>query len=108
MIKAMMIISIVPYMMVMLLIGVAIANASIYWQSILQIHTPDDMAGRVFSISSMIGNISLPLAYGIFGLLLTYSSIGLLMGFFGIFLLIVCALLLVVYRNPDFSRAKMG
>ncbi len=68
-------------MILLFLMGATIAYAAVYWQSILQMHTSHDMAGRVFSISSMVGNISLPISYGLFGILLKYVSIVKLMIF---------------------------
>ncbi|HEX3044344.1 MAG TPA: hypothetical protein VHY08_06280, partial [Bacillota bacterium] len=38
-----------------------------------------EMAGRIFSISAMIGNTSLPLAYGFFGFILGIGSITLVL-----------------------------
>lgn len=100
--KAINIVKLVPYLILMLLIGAAIANASIYWQSLLQTNTPNDKAGRIFSISTMMGNISMPLAFGLFGLLLKFSSIMLLMSLSGISLVMFSILLLVGYRRAGF------
>ncbi|SDE38281.1 MFS transporter [Sporomusa acidovorans] len=63
------------YMLIMMVIGTSIAFAAVFWQSLLQNYTPDHMTGRVFSVSTLVGNTSLPLAYGIFGVLLNLSSI---------------------------------
>ena len=92
-------VSVVPYMAAILFVGAAIANASIYWQSLLQLNTPNEIAGRIFSISSMMGNISLPLAYGIFGILLKAYSMARLMLFSGICLVILSMMLMFVYRK---------
>lgn len=70
---------IVPYLGFLFLIGAVIAGASIYWQSLLQAGIPSEMAGRIFSISAMIGNTSLPLAYGFFGFILGIGSITLVL-----------------------------
>lgn len=93
------ILNVFPYLGLMLLLGVLIANASIYWQSLLQFITSNEMAGRVFSISNMIGNVSLPIAFGIFGLLLNFSFIGLLLGLSGASLMVLSGLLLIGYRQ---------
>lgn len=68
-----------PYLAVLFMIGGGVAFASIFWQSILQLNVPAEMTGRVFSLSSVAGNTSLPLSFGLFGLLLSYSSIKVLM-----------------------------
>ncbi|AOY77011.1 MFS transporter [Clostridium formicaceticum] len=92
---------VLPYMLLLLLIGAAIANASVYWQSILQLNTSSDMAGRVFSISSVVGNISLPISYGLFGILLKYTSILRLMLFSGSALLFISIVLMYFYHYGD-------
>lgn len=97
--RAMVGLSLPPYMLLVFLIGTAIANASIYWRSLLQLHTPDTMTGRIFSISSMVGNVSLPLSYGLFGLLLNYLSISLLMLISGACLLLVGTTLMGSYKT---------
>lgn len=71
--------TIYPYLAVMLLFGAGIALASVTWQSLLQFLTPSHMTGRVFGISSMTGNVSLPLAFGISGLLLNLADIWMVM-----------------------------
>ncbi len=63
------------YMPIMIIIGACISCASVFWISLLQRYTPGNMTGRVFSVSTLIGNTSLPVAYGIFGILLNHSSI---------------------------------
>jgi MFS family permease len=93
------IVTIIPYLIIMLFIGAIIANASVYWQSLLQLKTPDEMAGRIFSISTMMGNLSLPLAFGIFGLLLKFSPITLLMILSGTLLVILSIILLLCYKR---------
>lgn len=71
--------SIYVYLLVMCVIGACIAGAFIFWQSLLQRYTPENMTGRVFGLSTLISNVTLPVAYGIFGLLLTVNSVFLLM-----------------------------
>jgi MFS transporter, DHA3 family, macrolide efflux protein len=97
--KMMTIVALIPYLILMMLIGIAIANASIYWQSLLQTNTPNEMAGRIFSISTMMGNLSLPLAFGLFGVLLKFCPMKSLLIFSGIALVITSSALLVSYRQ---------
>lgn len=83
------------YMMEMAVAGACIASASVFWQSLLQKYTPDSMTGRVFSISSLAGNVSLPLAYGIFGFLLGISSFMVIMAGCGVCLTGYCVYLMI-------------
>ena len=79
------------YMCVMTAIGALIAGASVYWQTLLQVNTPDDMTGRVFGISTLTANISLPIANALFGILLGFTPIAVLLSFSGLCLVAFCA-----------------
>lgn len=96
--------SIVPYLLIFLLIGSIISIASVFWQSILQLQTPEHMTGRVFSAASLAGNVSMPIAYGIFGILLTYSRIWLLMLTCGGSLILEALALLLLARADSFVK----
>lgn len=95
-----------PYTICMGVIGIAIANASVYWQSSLQLNTPNYIAGRIFSLSTMIGNISMPVAYGLYGLLLNQFSIASLMLFSGFSLVGISFFLMYNYyrKTADILR----
>lgn len=82
------------YMLIMMVIGACIAFASVFWQSLLQSYTPGHMTGRVFSISTLVGNTSLPVAYGIFGILLNLSSIYIVMAACGACLIVLSSLII--------------
>ena len=86
-------VSIVIYMAITAAFGIVIALASILWQSLLQIKTPNNMAGRVFSISNIVGNTSLPIAYSVFGVILDKSPISITMLFCGIGLIALSGLM---------------
>lgn len=88
-----------PYLLLMMMVGAAMANASIYWQSILQMKTPGGMRGRIFSISTMVGNLSLPLAYGLFGFWLQSISLMILMSISGVCLMIWSIILFAGYSK---------
>jgi MFS transporter, DHA3 family, macrolide efflux protein len=94
----------IPYLVVMASIGVCVAQAAIYWQTILQTNTPDEMAGRVFSTAAMMGNISLPLAFGLFGIGLKVSSVRVLLAFSGAVLVIVTIILQANYRRISINN----
>lgn len=93
------------YMLVMMIIGACIALASVFWQSLLQNYTPGYMTGRVFSISTLIANTSLPIAYGIFGILLKLSSIFSLMAACGVCLMVLCFCLYL--RNSEIKKGMI-
>lgn len=97
--KGLNILTLAPYLLVMIMVGAAVANASIYWQSILQVKTPGGMAGRIFSISTMVGNLSLPLAYGLFGFWLQSISLMILMSISGVCLMILSVILFSGYSK---------
>lgn len=86
--------TIMLYMIALVLIGGSVACAVVFWQLLIQLNTPDNMTGRVFSVSTLVGNASLPIAYGIFGILLTYISIAKLMFFCGACLILFCLFLI--------------
>lgn len=89
-----------PYLPVMMIFGACIAFASVFWQSLLQNNTPAFMTGRVFSISTLIGNTSMPVAYGMFGVLLGVSSVSILSVICGGCLVLLCFSLYYLYfRN---------
>ena len=90
-----------PYLLLMMMVGAGVANASIYWQSILQVKTPGIFAGWIFSISTMMGNLSLPLAYGLFGFWLKFNSLMILMDISGLSLVILNAVLFIGYRKES-------
>jgi MFS family permease len=84
------------YMAVMAAIGVIIAGASVYWQTLLQTGTPAAMTGRVFGISALTANVSLPIANALFGILLGFSPISTLLSVSGLLLTAFCMWQLVL------------
>lgn len=87
------------YLVALVLVGSGVAFAAVFWQSLLQRYTPDPLRGRVFSLASLIGNTSLPLAYGAFGFLLERSSIAVLMMLSGLCLIGLAAYDLIADRR---------
>lgn len=88
-----------PYIAIVLFIGAAVAVASVYWRSILQVHVPNNMAGRVFSVAAVIADVSLPVSFGIFGIALNYFSLAGVMMCCGFSLIIISGLLLIKKNN---------
>jgi len=90
---------VIPYLFIVFIFGVTIVNASIFWQSLLQTNTPKHISGRVFSVSTLIGNASLPISFGVFGFALSKISFSSLMLMSGIGLVFVSTILLFSYKN---------
>ncbi len=68
-------------------IGYCIVYASINWKTFIQINTPFEKLGRVAAISSLVGDITLPLAFALFGFLLDRLDFVILTIFSGILLI---------------------
>lgn len=103
-IKHFQLLTVLPYMGLMGVIGVGIANASVYWQSLLQRNTPNHIAGRIYSMAALIGEISMPAAYGLFGLLLDQFAIHILMFFSGACLIGVSLIFMMAYDSTFAAR----
>ncbi len=88
-----------PYIPVILFIGMAVAVASVYWRSILQAQVPNNMAGRVFSVATIIADVSLPVSFGMFGIILNYFSLEGVMISCGLSLIIISCLLIIKYNG---------
>ncbi|MFZ5642846.1 MAG: MFS transporter [Bacillota bacterium] len=88
-----------PYIGILLFIGMAASVASVYWRSLLQIHVPNEMAGRVFSVSTMIADVSLPVSFVVFGFVLKGYSMTVTVTICGLSLMIIGAALLLKYRR---------
>lgn len=92
--------TILCYLPIFLLIGAVIANASVFWQLLLQTNTPSDMRGRVFGTSTLIGEASMPIAYGVIGIVLKYSGISPVMFFSGIALMLISVVFMKEAKLP--------
>jgi NADH:ubiquinone oxidoreductase subunit 4 (subunit M) len=64
---------------------------------------PDRIAGRIFAMASAIGNIALPLAYGLFGLLLSVVSITSILVGCGATILAIAAVAGSIYRSTEWK-----
>ncbi|MDX8338269.1 MFS transporter [Draconibacterium sp. IB214405] len=51
-------------------IGSCIVYASINWKTFMQLNTPPEKLGRVAAISGLVGDITLPIAFALYGFLL--------------------------------------
>jgi len=79
--------TVVPFLMVFLVIGGSIIFAGTSFRSILQKDVDDTMMGRVFGFVSSVGNVSLPLATLIFGILLEFIPLNTIVAASGLLLL---------------------
>ncbi len=82
------------YAIVCTMIGFCIAVASVFWRTIAQHCVPKEMTGRVFSVFSTTGNISLPISIGAFGIFLNYINSASLLALTGACLIIIGIVLL--------------
>lgn len=87
--------SVIFYSLVCIVIGLSVAVASVFWRTIAQMCVPAEMTGRVFSVFTTTGNISVPISIGAFGLMLNYISPGLLASLAGVCLVLIGILLLL-------------
>lgn len=71
------------------LIGVCVAGISVFWRTLAQICVPEEMTGRVFSVLSATGNISLPISMGVAGLLLNFVTPAILLSLAGFVLILI-------------------
>jgi MFS family permease len=81
--------SVAPYLVLFLLIGGSVIFAGTSFRSLLQRTVDIDMMGRVFGVVSSIGNISIPLAALICGLLMEYVPQSLIVAASGLALVTV-------------------
>lgn len=88
-----------PYIAILLFIGMATAIASVYWRTLLHMYVPNEMAGRVFSISTMVADVTLPVSFGLFGVMLNNFSMSITLAVCGANLVIMSSILLIRYKT---------
>lgn len=76
-----------PFLALFLAIGASIIFAGTSFRSILQKEVDEYMMGRVFGFAASVGNISIPLAILVFGILLESVSLGAVLALSGFVLL---------------------
>ncbi len=91
--------SILPFLACSAGIGAAVATAAIFWTTILQRGTPDELRGRVFGLSTALGNASLPVGMALTGFALDRLRFGALFGPGGTFLVLTVFLLALSRRR---------
>jgi MFS family permease len=93
-----------PFLLCFLFIGGSIIFAGTSFRSILQKQVHDTMMGRVFGFVASVGNISIPLAILIFGVLLEYFSHNILLAVSGSVLIPIS--ILAYYKYTEASSAQ--
>jgi len=96
---------IVAFMLIFILIGAGIIMAGTSFRSMLQKDVPAGMMGRVFGFVAAVGNISIPLATLIYGILMSYVSHTVLMAVSGIILLPTSLVAYYLYARTDYTLA---
>lgn len=95
---------VIVYVIMIMTIGYAIVNASIYWQTFIQSNVPENMLGRMSAIASIIGDATLPLSYALFGLLLNFIQFEYLMIICGFALVILLTIFIRFVNDEDVSK----
>ncbi len=88
------------------IIGYCTVNASINWKTFIQTETPTDKLGRVSSISSLVGDITLPISYALFGFLLDKVNFVILTLISG--LLLIVSVQLISSRKASNKKIAQG
>jgi len=100
---------VVPFLFIFLFLGSLIILAGTSFKSILQKNVDNEIAGRVFSVVSSVGNGSIPLAMLIYGILLTYFSFNKLLMVTGFILLPLSLYCYRIYKgvnNAGYSKNR--
>ncbi len=66
--------NLLPYAGASLTVGVGVSITTVLWRTTLQSTVPADMTGRVMSVCSATGNVSLPVSMAVCGMLLNHIS----------------------------------
>lgn len=83
-------------------IGYCIVFASINWKTFMQVNTPPEKLGRVAAISGLVGDITLPIAFGLYGFLLDQLD------FVGLTIISGCLLIIAIYIINLGARKRLA
>ena len=78
---------VISYLIIFMTFGILLILAGTSFRSMIQKEVEDRMMGRVFGFVSSVGNISIPLAMLVFGLLLEYVPHATILAVNGVILL---------------------
>ena len=90
------------------LIGFCIVIASIIWQTFLQTDTPKEKLGRVSSIASLIGDITMPIGFAIYGILLDKIDFVTIALVSGIFLIVAIMIIRYNYKRKIVTQYSIN
>ncbi|MCP4297333.1 MAG: MFS transporter [Proteobacteria bacterium] len=88
------------YLSLFTIFGASILIASISFRTLLQKNVEDEMMGRVFGLVSSIGNISIPIATLVYGVLFSYLEYKYLLIGSGILLIIISSIAFKKLQRP--------
>ena len=80
-------------------IGYCIVNASVKWKTFIQYNTPSEKLGRVASISALVGDITFPIAFAFYGILLEQLNFVFLTILSGVILIFLVYTLNRIFRK---------
>ncbi len=98
---------VMPFLILFLAVGGCIIFAGTSFRSIIQKEVDDMMMGRVFGFVSSVGNISIPLAFLIFGILMEYIPHNAILATSGLILLPTSILAYLKYTET-LSEQQQG
>ena len=103
---------IAPFLACSAVMGGMIAAAASFWTTLLQRGTPDDLRGRIFGISTTLGNASLPLGMALSGFALDRARFGVIFAPGGVVLLLAAIVIGLVfagrYKEPARAASSSG
>ncbi|SHJ74937.1 Predicted arabinose efflux permease, MFS family [Desulfatibacillum alkenivorans DSM 16219] len=96
------VLSAAPYLFLFAGVGCCVICAATGFRSLIQQKTETAMMGRVFGFASSVGNVSIPLAALVYGVLLERYALGLVAAVTGVVLTPICILGgFLFYRAPS-------
>ena len=96
--------NVLSYLGLFLLLGSFIILAATCFRTILQTDVANEMAGRVFGAAGTIGDISIPIAMLIYGLLLKHTNCSSLLAVTGVVLMLLSGIFYRLYRRFEVSE----
>jgi hypothetical protein len=98
--------NVLAYLGLFLLLGSFIILAATCFRTILQTDVVNEMAGRVFGAAGTIGDISIPIAMLVYGLLLKHIGCSSLLAVTGVVLMLLSGIFYRLYRR--FEATEKG
>ena len=96
--------NVLAYLGLFLLLGSFIILAATCFRTILQTDVVNEMAGRVFGAAGTIGDISIPIAMLVYGLLLKHTDCSSLLAVTGVVLMLLSGVFYRLYRRFEVTE----